>query len=59
VVQDGGDVVGVAEAAGRDQARHEGVDVVVVRFRTAEFGGECPERVGVDRVFCFVRVRPD
>ena len=54
-MKDGGDVVGIAEAAGCDQAWHEGVDVVVVRFCPAEFGGEGAECVGVDCVVCFVR----
>jgi hypothetical protein len=54
VVKDGGDVVGVTEAACCDEPRDEGVDVMVVGFGTPEFGGERAESVGVDRVFCFV-----
>ena len=51
----GGDVVRIAELARCDDAWHEGLDVVVVRFCSPELSGKGAECVGVDRVFCFVR----
>lgn len=48
VVDDGGDVVGVAEPARLDEAWQEGVDVVVVGFSPAQFRGQGAEGVGVD-----------
>lgn len=46
MVKNGCDVVGVVEPAGTDQLRQKNVDVVMVRFRPAQFCGEWPERVG-------------
>ena len=42
VVEDGGDVVGVDESARCDEARQEGIDVVMVGLGTAEFSRERP-----------------
>lgn len=46
VVQDRCDVVGILEAAGRNQARHERVKVVTFGFRAPQLGSKCSERVG-------------
>lgn len=47
-MEDGGDVVGVAESARCDEARQEGIDVVMVRFSASEFSRERAERLGLD-----------
>lgn len=48
MVEDGGDVVGVAEPSCSDEPRQERIKVVVVGFGSAEFGGERAERFGFD-----------
>ena len=56
VVEDGGDVVGVDESARCDEARQEGIDVVMVGLGTAEFSREQAERLDFDRALgLFVR----
>jgi hypothetical protein len=42
-VDDGGDVGGVGEAAGLDEAWKQGLDVVVIGLGAAEFCGKRPE----------------
>ena len=51
VVDNGGDVVGVSEPTSLDEARQEGVDVVVVGFGAAQFRSQGAEGVGVDDDF--------
>lgn len=46
VVQYRGDVVSVIEPARGHQTREQDVEVVVVGLGAAQFGGECPERLG-------------
>lgn len=47
-VQDGSDVAGIGEPA-RGTRREQDVEVVVVGLGAAQFGGQSPERVGLDR----------
>jgi hypothetical protein len=53
-VKDGGDVVGVGKFSCPNQAWQQGLNVVVVGFCSAEFGGESSENVRGDHVFCVV-----
>lgn len=46
MVEDRGDVVGVAEPACGNQSRQQGIEVVAVGFGSAEFGCERAECVG-------------
>ncbi|MBA2575120.1 MAG: hypothetical protein H0V05_00475 [Euzebyaceae bacterium] len=43
MVQDGGDVVGIVQRSGFDESWQQRVGVVVVRFGSAQLGGEGPE----------------
>lgn len=53
-MEDGGDVVGVAEGPRPNESREQSLDVVLVGLGAAELGGESSECRRGDRVVCFV-----
>ncbi|WP_454300939.1 hypothetical protein [Salana multivorans] len=57
-MENGGDVVSVAESARCDEAREERIDIVMVGFGTAEFSRERAERIGLDGALGLFRGKP-
>ena len=58
VVEDGGDVVGVAEPARCGEAREERIDIVMVRFSPAKSSCERAERLGRDGAIGLLSRKP-